>query len=162
MDGATVGFVLTERTTMIVLAIFASLAAIGIMCWLLFTLAVYALPVSLGMGAGLLVHQSGLGVLNAIVIGLVAAGASLGTFQFLLHLLRPTWLRLLVVFAFVIPATIAGYCATFGIVQHILAPQFLQIGISLIGAAAVSATAFVRFAAMAAPRNAGPLAHPSS
>ena len=37
---------------MIILAIVASLAAIGLLCWLLFTLAVFALPAFVGVSAG--------------------------------------------------------------------------------------------------------------
>lgn len=37
---------------MIILAILASLAAIGLLCWLLFTLAVFALPAFVGVTAG--------------------------------------------------------------------------------------------------------------
>ena len=37
---------------MIFLAILASLAAIGLLCWLLFTLAVFALPAFVGVTAG--------------------------------------------------------------------------------------------------------------
>jgi predicted lysophospholipase L1 biosynthesis ABC-type transport system permease subunit len=43
VDGATVRPILTETTTMIVLGILGSLAVIGLLCWLLFTLAVSCL-----------------------------------------------------------------------------------------------------------------------
>lgn len=54
VEGATVRLVPTEATTMIILAILASLAATGLLCWLLFTLAVFALPAFVGatLGAG--------------------------------------------------------------------------------------------------------------
>ena len=41
---------------MIILAILASLAAIGLLCWLLFTLAVFSLPAFVGVTAGAWAH----------------------------------------------------------------------------------------------------------
>ena len=136
---------------MIILAILGSLAAIGVLCWLLFTLAVFALPAFAGVSAGLLAHQTGTGILGAIVIGIVAAGATLGIGQILLIVLRPMWLKLLVAVAFVAPATIAGYHATHGLVKHTMPSETWQIVFSVIGAVAVGITAFVRMTAMAAP-----------
>ena len=52
VEGATVRPFLTETTTMIFLGIFFSIAAIGVLCWLLFTLAIYALPAFAGVTAG--------------------------------------------------------------------------------------------------------------
>ncbi|NJO35601.1 MAG: hypothetical protein HC869_23535, partial [Rhodospirillales bacterium] len=48
---------------MIVFAILGSLAAIGVLCWLLFTLAVFALPAFIGASAGIWAHETGAGLL---------------------------------------------------------------------------------------------------
>lgn len=45
VEGATVRPFLTETATMIFIGILAGIAAIGVLCWLLFTLGVFALPV---------------------------------------------------------------------------------------------------------------------
>jgi hypothetical protein len=155
VEGATVRPILTETTTMIILAILGSLATIGVLCWLLFTLAVFALPALAGVSAGHLAHETGAGVLGAIVIGIVAAGATLGIGQLLLIVLRPMWLKFLVAVAFVAPAAIAGYHATHGIVKHTMPSETWQIVFSVIGAVAVGITAFVRMTAMAAPGPSG-------
>ncbi|WP_088347319.1 MULTISPECIES: hypothetical protein [Rhodomicrobium] len=136
---------------MIILAILGLFAAIGVLCWLLFTLAVFALPALAGITAGIWAHQTGAGILGAIAIGVVAAGATLGIGQLLLIFLRPMWLKLLVALAFVAPAAIAGYQATYGIVKHTMPSETWQIVFSVIGAIAVSITAFVRVTAMTAP-----------
>jgi hypothetical protein len=102
---------------MIIFAILGSLAAIGVLCWLLFTLAVFALPAFIGVSAGIWAHQTGAGFVGAIVIGAVVAGVAPGVGQLLLTVLRPTWLKLLVALAFVAPAAIAGFHATHGIVK---------------------------------------------
>jgi len=125
-------------TTMIVLGILVSIAAIGTMCWLLFNLAVFALPFFIGLNAG------------GIVVGLLAAGLTLAVGQGLLMLIRPMWARLLIALAFVAPAGMAGFYATLGIVKHMMPSEIWQLIFSVIGAVAVGVTAFLRVTGMAA------------
>lgn len=54
---------------MIVIGLILSVFGVGFLCWLLFTLAVYALPTFAGMTAGLADYHSGTGVPGAIVVG---------------------------------------------------------------------------------------------
>lgn len=140
---------------MIILAILASLAAIGMLCWLLFTLAVFALPALAGITAGVWAHQTGAGILGAIAIGLIAAGGTLIIGQLLLAVRRPMWLKILVALAFVAPAAIAGFHATHGIVMHTMPSETWQIVFSVIGGVAVGITAFVKMTAMASPGPSG-------
>ena len=68
--------------------------------------------------------------------------------------------RLLIALAFVAPAGIAGFYATFGIVKHMMPSETWQLIFSVIGAVAVGVTAFLRVASMAANSPAGSsLAH---
>jgi hypothetical protein len=135
---------------MIFLGILLSIAAIGFFCWLLFTLAVFALPFFAGITAGAWAHDTGAGWLGAILVGVVAAGLTLGIGQVLLGIVRPLWARMLIALAFVAPAAIAGYHATHGIVKHTMPSEMWQLVFSVIGAIAVGITAFARVTAMAA------------
>lgn len=135
---------------MIILAILASVAAIGLLCWLLFTLAVFALPAFVGVTAGAWAHGTGAGVPGAVLIGAVAAAVTLTAGHLLITFVRPMWLKLIVAGAFVAPAAIAGFHATHGIVKHLMPSYAWQIAFSVIGAIAVGITAFVRVAGMAA------------
>jgi uncharacterized membrane protein YeaQ/YmgE (transglycosylase-associated protein family) len=135
---------------MIILGILLSFAAIGFFCWLLFTLAVFALPFFAGVSAGLWAYHTGAGWLGAIIVGLVGAALTLGIGQFLLIVVQPLWARMLIALAFVAPAALAGYHATHGIVKHTMPSETWQIVFSIIGAVAVGATAFMRVARMAA------------
>jgi hypothetical protein len=148
--GATVRPFLTETTTMILFAILISIAAIGLFCWLLFTLATFALPLFMGVSVGVWAYNVGAGWLGAILIGLIGAAMTLGIGQILLIVVRPTWARLLIAMIFVAPAAIAGYHATHGIVKHAMPSESWQIAFSIIGAVAVGVTAFLRVAGMAA------------
>lgn len=140
---------------MIVLGILVSFAVIGLLCWLLFTLAVYALPFFIGVTVGLWSHETGASIFPAFLIGAFAAGITFGVGQFLLAVLRPMWLRLLVALAFVAPSALAGFYATYGIVRHTMPSETWQIVFSAIGAVTVGITAFVRVTAMATPESSG-------
>lgn len=137
-------------TTMILLAIIASLTAIGLLCWLLFTLAVFALPAFVGATAGAWAHSTGAGIPGAILIGVAAAALTLAAGHLLITFVRPIWLKLIVAAAFVAPAAIAGFHATHGIVKHLMPSDGWQTTFSVIGAVAVGITAFVRVAGIAA------------
>ena len=142
---------------MILLGIILSVAAIGFFCWLLFTLAVFALPFFAGVNIGIWAYQTGAGLLGAILVGLASAVLTLGLGQFLLSIVQPLWASMLIALAFVAPAALAGYHATHGIVKHTMPSETWQVAFSIIGAIAVGATAFMRVSAMAvaAPPPAG-------
>ncbi|MFV0383633.1 hypothetical protein [Paracoccus sp. (in: a-proteobacteria)] len=135
---------------MIFFGILISIAAIGTLCWLLFNLAVFALPLFLGVNAGIWAYGTGAGWLGAIVTGLVGAGLTLAVGQALLMLVRPVWARLLIALAFVAPAGMAGFYATLGITRQMMPSETWQIIFAVIGALAVGVTTFLRIAGMAA------------
>ena len=134
---------------MIILGILLSVAAIGFFCWLLFTLAVFALPFFAGVSTGVWAYHTGAGWLGTIVVSLLGAALTLGIGQFLLIVVQPLWARMLIALVFVAPAAISGYHATHGIVKHTMPSEAWQIVFSIVGAVAVGATAFMRVAAMA-------------
>ena len=140
---------------MIFIGILFSIAAIGFLCWLLFTLAVFALPLFAGVTAGLWAYDTGAGWLGAILVGALAAGLTFGVGQFLLVFVRPLWARVAIALAFVAPAAIAGYHATHGIVKHTMPSEGWQLTFSVVGAVAVGVTALIRMAAMATPGSTG-------
>lgn len=119
-------FYLTETTIMIFIGILFSIAAIGFLCWLLFTLAVFALPSFAGVTAGIWAYDTGAGWLGAIVVGALAAGLTFGIGQLLLLFVRPLWARIAILLGFVAPAAFAGYHATHGIVKHVMPSEDWQ------------------------------------
>jgi len=125
------------------------LLGIGFFCWLLFTLAVFALPFFVGLTAGVWAFHTGAGMLGGIFVGLLAGGVTFGVGQFALAFAPWTWLRLLIILLFVAPATFAGYSATHGIAQIAMPSATWQMIFSVIGAIAVSVTTFIRFTGIA-------------
>lgn len=132
------------------LGILLSIAAIGFFCWLLFTLAVFALPVFAGVNAATWAYHTGAGWLGAILVGLVAAGLTLAFGQVPLAIVRPIWAKLAIAAVFVAPAAVVGYHAVHGIVKHTMPSETWQVVFSVIGAVAIGITAFLRVAGMAA------------
>jgi hypothetical protein len=140
---------------MIGLSVLASIAAIGVICCLLFYLAVYALPLFAGVTVGAWAYGSGTGWLGGIAVGAVAGLATLLAGHLLLAFVKPLWLRLMIAAAFVAPAAIAGYHATHGIVRHTMPSETWQVAFSVVGAVVVGITAFARLATLAPPGRTG-------
>lgn len=122
---------------------------------MLFTLAVFALPVYVGLTVCLWAIHTGAGALGGIVAGLVAGGATFGIGQLALAVTPWAWVRLLIVLAYVVPATAAGYSATHGLAQIAMPSPAWQSIFAVIGAIAVGATAFICVTGVAEPRAAG-------
>jgi uncharacterized oligopeptide transporter (OPT) family protein len=57
---------------MLITGLVLSVFGIGFFCWLLFILAVYALPFVAGLTAGLAADHSGAGVAGAIIVAIVS------------------------------------------------------------------------------------------
>lgn len=142
-------------TTMIILGILLCVAAIGILCWLLFTLAIVALPLFVGINASTWAFNTGAGWPGAILVGILAAGFTLGIGQILLGVIRPMWAKLAIAMVFVAPAMVPGYHATHGIAKHMMPSEIWQIVFSVIGAIAVGAMAYLRVAGIAAADQSG-------
>ncbi|MBB3773527.1 hypothetical protein FHS55_004164 [Angulomicrobium tetraedrale] len=129
---------------MIFIGILLSMATIAFLCWLLFTLAVFALPLFAGITAGTWAYGTGAGWPGAILVGFAAAAPTFGLCHFLFAIVRTTWVRLLIAAAFVVPAAAAGFHATHGILKHTMPSQPWQMVFSIIGAGVVGIVAFVR------------------
>ncbi|UGX99558.1 hypothetical protein G6321_00054960 (plasmid) [Bradyrhizobium barranii subsp. barranii] len=135
---------------MIIFGLLLVILVIGLFGWLLFTLAVFALPFFAGVTIGMWAFHTGAGLLGGIAVGLAAGGVTFGIGQFALAFVTWTWLRLLIIILYVAPATVAGYCATHGIAQMAIPSSTWQTVFAVVGAIAVSITAFVRRTGMAA------------
>ncbi len=129
---------------MIILGLPLLIIAIGFFCWLLFTLAVYALPFFVGLTAGLAAYHSGSGVIGAIVVGLIAGAVTLAIGQVAFAAVRSPLIRAAIALLFAAPAAIAGYHATLGL-AHIAVPSATwQVVFAGLGGVAVFATAWAR------------------
>ena len=144
-----------ETTIMIIFGLFFLISGIGALCWLLFNLAVYALPFFVGLTAGTAAYHGGAGVVGAITVGLLAATITLGIGQFIFAAVTSPLLRAIIALLFAAPAVVAGYYATLGLARIGVPSVIWRDVFAVIGAICVGCTAFVRIAALAPPGSSG-------
>ena len=137
---------------MLALGIILSFFGLGIFCWLLFTLAIYALPFFVGLSVAFAAFHSGAGVIGAFLIGCFAGGATLALGQIAFATIRSPLIRCAIALFYAVPATIAGYHATLGLAQIGMPSPAWQEAFALVGAAFVGCTAWARLT-MFAPLN---------
>ena len=131
---------------MIVIGIILSFISLAFLCWLLFALAVHALPVLVGLAAGLAAYQSGSGEFGAFLVALIAGAVTLAAGQIAVAAFRSPLIRTAIALVFAVPAAMAGYHAALGLAQLGVPAELWQRAFALFGAVAVGATAWVRLA----------------
>lgn len=117
---------------------------LGFLCWLLFTLAVYALPFFAGMTAGLAAFQSGAGITGAFIVGILTGGATLAFGQIAFGTSRTPLTRAMIGLVYAVPAAIAGYQVSFALAGIGMSPGGWQQAFAVIGAILAGITAFSR------------------
>ena len=136
---------------MIVLGIILSFIGFGFLCWLLFRIAVHALPFLVGLTAGLAAYHSGSGEIGAILVGSIAAALTLAAGQIAIAAFRSPLIRTVIAFLFAVPAALAGYYAALGLAQLGVPAELWQQTFALLGALAVGGTAWARLAVSTPP-----------
>ncbi len=97
------------------IGIVLSIFGLGFFCWLLFTLAVYALPFLAGLSAGLAAFHSGAGLIGALVVGFLVGVTILVLGQIVLTTVRTPLIRLFIGLIYAVPAAVAGYQLCFAL-----------------------------------------------
>jgi hypothetical protein len=139
---------------MIVIGIILSFVSLGFLCWLLFMLAVHALPFFAGVTAGIAAYHSGSGEIGAFLVGLIAGASTLVAGQMVVATARSPVIRVAIALLFAVPAAMAGYHAALGLAQIGVPAELWQQAFALIAAVAVGATAWARLA-LAVPPDTG-------
>ncbi len=131
---------------MIVIGIILSFVSLGFLCWLLFMLAVHALPFFAGVTAGIAAYHSGSGEIGAFLVGLIAGAFTLAAGQIAVAAFRSPVIRTAIALVFAVPAAMAGYHAALGLAQLGVPAELWQQAFAVMGAVAVGATAWARLA----------------
>jgi hypothetical protein len=129
---------------MLVIGLVLSVAGIGFFCWLLFTLVVYALPFFAGLTASVAAFHGGSGVIGALVVGVLAGGATLAIGQIAFATVRTPLTRAAIALLFAGPAAVAGYHATFGLAHIGVPSEGWREAFAIVGAVLVGGTAWAR------------------
>jgi hypothetical protein len=130
---------------MLALGLLLNTVGIGLFCWLIFMLAVYALPFFVAINAGIWAYHSGAGLIGAPFIAIVAGGMTLSIAQIAFAMTRSIILRAVIAALFALPATFAGYHVALAMAQ-IGVPSVWQEVIACFGAAFIGSTAWTRLA----------------
>ena len=102
---------------MLALGIVLNTVGLGLFCWLIFTLAVYALPFFVGLYVFMLALHGGAGILGAPLVGIAVGGMTLAIGQTAFAMTRSVITRALIAALFAVPATLAGYQVVFAMSQ---------------------------------------------
>lgn len=129
---------------MIIIGIVLSFVGLAYLCWLLFALAVHALPFFASVTSGLAAYHSGAGPVAAIIVGAVAGVVVLVLGQVAFTTLRSSLVRTAVALIFALPAGLAGYHAARGLAYLVVPAEAWRETIAIAGAIIVAATAFMR------------------
>lgn len=113
-----------------------SVAAIAFLLWLLFALAVNALPVFAAVGAGLVAHATGAGVPVSILVGIIIGGLIIGVGQALFAHVHSPVARALLGLLFSTPAAVATFFAARGILRLSVDSEVWLLGLSVIASVA--------------------------
>ena len=137
---------------MLALGLVLNAVGIGLFCWLIFTLAVYALPFFVAVNAGMLAFHRGTGVVGASIVGIAAGAVTLAVGQTAFSIARSLILRAAIAAVFAIPAAVAGYHVVLLLMSQIGVPSMAWREVfACLGAVFIGGTAWTRLTVFAAP-----------
>lgn len=151
VEGATLATFVTSPITMIIIGVLLNVIGLGAFCWVLFALAIQALPFFVGMTVGIYSYRAGAGPLGAIVFGFAAGGFALVLGQYAFSVTRSATVRLLIRLLFAVPAARAGYAVTLALAHFSVPQEWWRESFAMLGAIAVGCTAWARVSILIEP-----------
>lgn len=121
-----------------------SIAGLGFICWLIFTLAVYALPFFAGLSAVLFAYEHGAGPIGAIVVGLMAGALTLVLGQIAFASIQSSSVRTLIAAVYAAPAGVAGYHLVHNLSAIGGTSEPWRVAFSAVGTVVVAGVAWAR------------------
>jgi hypothetical protein len=137
---------------MLALGLVLNTLGIGLFCWAIFVLAVYALPFFIALSAGMMAFRDGAGVVAALLVGLASGALTLAVGQVAVAVGRVRILRIATAAAFAVPAALAGYHVIFALSQIGVPSLAWREAFACVGAVCVGGTAWARLTVFAKTR----------
>lgn len=141
---------------------FLSVIGLGFLVWVLFALAVYALPAFVGISIGMYVYDTEAGVIAALVAGMFAAVFTYLIGQIIFAKVQSVPIRLAIGALFAAPAGVAGFSAVKGLSQIGGASEGWKLAFAIIGGIVTAGTVWVRIASLASPIGDDDRQHPDA
>lgn len=129
---------------MLALGLLLNIAGIGLFCWLIFTLAVFALPFFVGLNVFMMALHSGAGIFGAAIAGIAAGGVTLAIGQTAFAITRSMIIRAIIAALFAVPATLAGYQVVIMMSQFSVPSWVWREVFACLGAVFIGGTAWTR------------------
>ncbi|MEM9369664.1 MAG: hypothetical protein AAGA26_00775 [Pseudomonadota bacterium] len=130
---------------------FLSILGLGLMVYVLFAVAVYALPFFVALTVGMHLYETDAGVITAIVVAMFAGAITLVLGQIVFSKVQSVPIRLAIGAVFAAPAGVAGFSAIKGLSQIGGASEGWTLTFAIIGGIVTAGTAWVRVASLAGP-----------
>ena len=121
----------------VILAALFAVFAIAMLCSLLITLTIYALPFYVGLTVGIWAHSSGAGVISTAVAAIMAGMATLVILHILIATVQSPLLRAGLGLIFATPAAFAAFHAVHGITAIAMPASTWSHSLSILGAVVV-------------------------
>ena len=102
---------------MLALWLLLNTVGIGLFCWLIFALAIYALPFFVAVSIAMMAFQSGTGIVGGLLVGMASGALTLAISRVAVAVSRSLVLRIAIATAFAVPAATAGYHVVFALSQ---------------------------------------------
>ena len=147
---------------MLIIGITVSIFGIGLLCWLIFTLTLYALPFFVGLTSGMAAFHAGLGAPGSLLVGIVTGILTLGGGRLAFAQVKSVPLRAAIAAGFAIPAGIAGYHVVLGLSEIGISSLAWREVFAGIGAVVIGCTAWARMTGLAGPIRARPGGAPAA
>ena len=130
---------------------FLSILGLGLMVYVLFAVAVYALPFFVALTVGMHLYETDADVITAIVVAMFAGAVTLVVGQIVFAKVQSVPIRLAIGALFAAPAGVAGFSAIRGLSEIGRASEGWTMAFAIIGGIVTAGTAWVRVASLAGP-----------
>ncbi|MBR1177068.1 hypothetical protein JQ617_24160 [Bradyrhizobium sp. KB893862 SZCCT0404] len=137
---------------MLALGLVLNTVGIGLFCWLIFALAVYALPFFIAVSIGMMAFHGGSGIVGALLVGMASGALTLAIGQVSVAVSRSLALRIAIATAFAVPAAVAGYHVVFALSQIGVPSLAWREAFACLGAVCIGGTAWTRLTVFAETR----------
>lgn len=136
---------------MLALGLALNLVGLGLLFWLTFALAVYALPFFVAVSAAAMALERGAGMTGALIVAIISAASMLAIGQFAHSMTRLIILRGMIGGVFAIPAGISGYHVMLALSQIGVSSPFWREVFACVGAIFIAGKAWTQITALSGP-----------
>ncbi|SFN38329.1 hypothetical protein SAMN05216573_11282 [Bradyrhizobium sp. Rc3b] len=137
---------------MLAIGLVLNTLGIGLFCWAILALAVYALPFFVALTIGMMAFQSGGGFMGALLIGTAGGALTLVLGQVAVAATRSLVMRIAIATAFAVPAAVAGYHVVFAVSQIGVPSLAWSEVFACLGAVCIGVTSWTRLMVLAETR----------